>query len=88
MQTVLEVKKVIFDNRLQKDRDEAVRLCGEKKAVLDIVTHIRPLDTLKVAESPFAKVVKSKDVSWFGAIINQRKLFIIYNIALICFLTS
>ncbi len=50
-----------------------MRLCREKEGAVDIVTHIRPLDTLKVAESPFAKVVKSRDVTWPGAMFNQRK---------------
>jgi ABC-type transport system substrate-binding protein len=31
------------------------------------------LDTLKVAESPFARVVKSKDITWFRGIFNFRK---------------
>jgi peptide/nickel transport system substrate-binding protein len=41
--------------------------------MVDIVSHIRPLDTLQVAESPFAKVVKSKDVALLVGIFNQRK---------------
>jgi hypothetical protein len=45
----------------------------EKEGRVDIVSNIRPLDTLKVAESPFAKVVKSKDLIMFGGNFNQRK---------------
>ncbi len=38
-----------------------MRLCRETEGAVDIVSFIRPLDTLKVAESKFAKVVKSRD---------------------------
>ncbi len=68
-----KVKRVIFETRFLGDRKEAMRLCRETEGEVDIVTHIRPLDTLKVAESPFAKVVKSKNISLFGASFNQRK---------------
>ena len=68
-----KVKKVIFDNALIGDRKEAMRLCREEEKAVDIVNHIRPLDTLKVAESPFGKVVKSKDVRRLAGFINQRK---------------
>jgi peptide/nickel transport system substrate-binding protein len=64
---------VIFDNSLIGDRDEAMRLCREREGKVDVVNRIRPLDTLKVAESPFAKVVKSKDVSALVGWFNQRK---------------
>ena len=67
------VERVIFDNTLIGNRKEAMRLCRETEGKVDIVSFIRPLDTLKVAESPFAKVVKSKDITWLGARINQRK---------------
>jgi peptide/nickel transport system substrate-binding protein len=40
---------------------------------VDLVSYIRPLDTLSIAESAFAKVVKSKDVTAFYGFINQRK---------------
>jgi peptide/nickel transport system substrate-binding protein len=50
-----------------------MRLCREVTGAVDIVSHIRPLDTLKVAESPYAKVVKSRDVTYLGCCINQRK---------------
>jgi peptide/nickel transport system substrate-binding protein len=68
-----KVQKVIFDNTLIGNRKEAMRLCRETEGKVDIVTHIRPLDTLKVAESPFAKVVKSKDVIHLRCWFNQRK---------------
>jgi peptide/nickel transport system substrate-binding protein len=68
-----KVKTVIFDNRFTNNREEAMRLCRETEDGLDIVSYIRPVDTLKVAESPFAKVVKSRDVTQLHAAINQRK---------------
>jgi peptide/nickel transport system substrate-binding protein len=68
-----KVRTVIFDNALIGDREVATRLCRENEGLVDILSHIRPLDTLKVAESPFAKVVKSKDVTWLRGIFNMRK---------------
>ncbi len=68
-----KVKRVIFDNTLIGDRKEAMRLCRETEGSVDIVSFIRPLDTLKVAMSKFAKVVKSRDVTSSGGYINQRK---------------
>ncbi|NIN01869.1 MAG: hypothetical protein GTN81_05300, partial [Proteobacteria bacterium] len=68
-----KVKTVIFDNTHQKDREEAMRLCRETEGAVDIVTFIRPLDTLKVAKSPFAKVVKSRDFTQTHSAMNQRK---------------
>lgn len=67
------VKRVIFENRFLGDRKEAMRLCRETEGAVDIVSFIRPLDTLKVAESPFAKVVKSRDVATLVGWFNQRK---------------
>jgi hypothetical protein len=67
------VKRVIFDNTLIGDREQAMRLCMEKEGAVDIVSHIRPLDTLKVAESPFAKVVKNREAAALVGWINQRK---------------
>jgi len=68
-----KVKTVIFDNTLIGNRKEAMRLCRETEGAVDIVSFIRPLDTLKVAESPFAKVVKSRDVTSLGGVFNLRK---------------
>jgi peptide/nickel transport system substrate-binding protein len=67
------VSRIVFENTLLGDRSEAMRLCRETEGNVDIVSHIRPLDTLKVAESPFAKVVKSKMVTFLGGAINQRR---------------
>jgi peptide/nickel transport system substrate-binding protein len=68
-----KVERVILDNRLIGDRKEAMRLCRETEGQVDIVTDIRPLDTLKVAESPYAKVVKSKDIAILDGMFNHRK---------------
>jgi peptide/nickel transport system substrate-binding protein len=68
-----KLQKVIFDNSLIGDRDEAMKLCREEVGAVDIVNHIRPLDTIKVAESPQAKVVKSKDPNFLCGFFNQRK---------------
>jgi peptide/nickel transport system substrate-binding protein len=68
-----KVKRVIFDNTFLRNRREAMRLCRETEGAVDIVNLIRPLDTLKVAESPFAKVVKSRDVAALEGLFNQRK---------------
>jgi peptide/nickel transport system substrate-binding protein len=50
-----------------------MRLCREEEGAVDIVSFIRPLDTLKVAESPHAKVVKSKDIVSLCGMLNMRK---------------
>jgi len=68
-----KVKRVIFDNTLIGNRKEAMRLCRETDGAVDIVSYIRPLDTLKVAMSKFAKVVKSRDASLLHGVFNQRK---------------
>jgi peptide/nickel transport system substrate-binding protein len=68
-----KAERVIFDNTLIGNRKEAMRLCRETEGAVDIVNRIRPLDTLKVAMSKFAKVVKSKDLTSFGGQFNMRK---------------
>jgi len=68
-----KVKTVIFDNTLIADLEAAVKLCRTEEGSIDIVSFIRPIDTLKIAESRFAKVVKSKDFCQLHSAINQRK---------------
>ncbi len=52
------VQRMVFDNTLsQKDAVELVKT-GEGR--VDVVTELSPLETLRVAESPFAKVVKNR----------------------------
>src|SRR5919108_1161925 len=52
------VQRIIFDNTLQPH--DAVELVKTGEGRVDLVTELRPLDTLRVAESPFAKVVKNR----------------------------
>src|SRR5262249_22765467 len=52
------VQRIVFDNTLSpKDALELVKT-GEGR--VDLVNQLRPLETLRVAESPFAKVVKRR----------------------------
>jgi peptide/nickel transport system substrate-binding protein len=68
-----KVRRVIFDNTLIGKRKEAMRFCCEREGFVDIVSHIKPLETLKVAESPYARALKSKDVISLWGMLNQRK---------------
>ena len=52
------MKRIVFDNTLsQKDAVESVK-SGEGR--IDLVTGLSPVETLRVAQSPFATVVKSR----------------------------
>jgi peptide/nickel transport system substrate-binding protein len=68
-----KIKRVVFDNSLLGDREEAVNLCMDQEGKVDIVTFIRPLDTLKVAESRYAKVVKNRTSSGLVGISTNIK---------------
>jgi peptide/nickel transport system substrate-binding protein len=68
-----KLKRIIFDEILAEDRKEAMRLCRETEGAVDIVSQIRPLDTLKVAESRYAKVVKNRDLTKLYGTFNLRK---------------
>jgi ABC-type transport system substrate-binding protein len=64
--------RLIFDNTLsQKDAGELVK-SGEGR--VDLVTELSPLETLQVAQSPYAQVVKNRGTlrSVFGQ-FNMRK---------------
>jgi len=66
------LKRIVFDNTLgQKD---AVELVKTSEGRVDMVTELNPLDTLRVAESPFATVVKNRGslLTVFG-LFNVRK---------------
>src|SRR4029453_273994 len=67
-----QLHRIIFDNTLgEKD---AVELVKSTEGRVDLVTGLRPLDTLRVAQSPFAKVVKKRGA--FGTVFgmfNMRK---------------
>jgi peptide/nickel transport system substrate-binding protein len=64
--------RIIFDHTLEQR--EAVELVKTSEGHVDLVTELSPLETLRVAQSPFAKVVKTRGglVSMFG-IFNMRK---------------
>jgi peptide/nickel transport system substrate-binding protein len=68
-----KIKKIVFENSLMGNRHEAMRLCRDTEGAVDIVNYVRPLDALKVAKSPFAKIVKSSDVVALTGMFNQRK---------------
>jgi len=66
------LKRIVFDNTLsQKD---AVELVKTGEGQVDLVTELSPLDTLRVAQSPFATVVKNRGslMTVFG-MFNTRK---------------
>ena len=66
------LKRIVFDNTL--GQKEAVELVKTSEGRVDLVTELRPLDTLRVAESPFATVVKNRGslLTVFG-LFNVRK---------------
>ncbi len=66
------LKRIVFDNTLsQKDAVELVK-SGEGR--VDLVTGLSPLETLRVAESPFAQVVKGRGaLSPVFGMFNMRK---------------
>lgn len=67
-----QIRRVIFDNTLEQE--EAVELVKNDEGKVDIVTGLNPLETLQVAKSPHAKVVKRRGVfaTVFG-LINMQK---------------
>jgi peptide/nickel transport system substrate-binding protein len=64
--------RIIFDNTV--GQKEAVELVKAGEGRVDVVTELNPLETLRVAQSPFATVVKNRGalVSMFG-MFNMRK---------------
>ena len=64
--------RIVFDNTLSPK--EALELVKTGEGRVDLVNELRPLETLRVAESPFAKVVKRRGslVSVFGQ-FNMRQ---------------
>lgn len=68
-----KIQRAIFDNALRNNREEAMRRCREAEGDVDVVSFIRPLDTLKVAKSPFARVIKSRASTILAGMFNQRK---------------
>jgi peptide/nickel transport system substrate-binding protein len=65
--------RIIFDNTLAQH--DAVELVKTGEGRVDVVSELSPLETLRVAQSPFAKVVKNRG-GWgtiFGQ-FNMRKV--------------
>lgn len=52
------LRRVVFDNTL--GQKEAVELIKTSEGQVDLVTGLSPLETLRVAQSPFAMVVKNR----------------------------
>jgi len=72
LQRLPRFKRIVFDNT--SGQAEAVELVKSSEGRVDLVTELRPLDTLRVAESPSATVVKNRAalVTVFG-LFNMRK---------------
>jgi peptide/nickel transport system substrate-binding protein len=68
-----KVQKIIFENSLTRNSKEAMRLCTNTEGNVDIVSFIRPIDTLRMADSRYAKVLKSRDIAALTCWFNQRK---------------
>jgi ABC-type transport system substrate-binding protein len=66
------LQRIIFDNTL--GQKEALELVKTSEGRVDLVTELRPLDTLRVAQSPFATVMKNRRAltTVFG-LLNMRK---------------
>lgn len=64
--------RIVFDNTLGKN--EALELIKSGEGRVDLVSELRPLETLRVAQSPFAGVVKNRrsQTTIFGR-FNMRK---------------
>ena len=64
--------RIIFDNTIEQH--DAVELVKTAEGRVDVVTELSPLETLRVAQSPFAKVVRTRGafISVFG-MFNMRK---------------
>jgi peptide/nickel transport system substrate-binding protein len=67
------LQRIIFDNTVSQK--EAVELVKAAEGRVDLVTDLSPLETLRVAESPFAQVVKNRGslTTVFG-VFNMRKV--------------
>ena len=53
------LQRIVFDNTLAQH--DAVELVKTGEGRVDLVSELSPLETLRVAESPFAKVVKTRE---------------------------
>jgi ABC-type transport system substrate-binding protein len=66
------LQRIVFNTTLP--RDEALELVKTREGRVDLVADLRTLDTLRVAQSPFARVVKERGGlrNVFG-LLNMRK---------------
>jgi peptide/nickel transport system substrate-binding protein len=66
------LQRIVFDNTLR--RQDPLELVKAAEGQVDLVTGLSPLETLRVAQSPFATVVKDRGalVTVFG-MFNMRK---------------
>lgn len=63
---------IVFDNTLAQH--DAVELVKTSEGRVDLVTELSPLETLRVAQSPFAKVVKNRgNLGFVFGQFNMRK---------------
>jgi ABC-type transport system substrate-binding protein len=66
------LQRIVFDNTLEQK--DAVELVKSGEGQVDLVTGLSPLETLRVAESPFAKVVKARgSLGTVFGLFNMRK---------------
>jgi peptide/nickel transport system substrate-binding protein len=66
------LQRIVFDNTLEQK--DAVELVKSGEGRVDLVTGLSPLETLRVAQSPFAKVVKARgSLSTVLGLFNMRK---------------
>jgi ABC-type transport system substrate-binding protein len=66
------LQRIIFDNTLPQH--DAVELVKTGEGRVDLVSELSPLETLRVAQSPFAKVVKTRDnLGFLFGQFNMRK---------------
>jgi peptide/nickel transport system substrate-binding protein len=67
-----KIQRVVYDNDLAQDA--ALELLKTSEGRVDLVTDIRPIDTLRVAQSPFGKVLKEREyVRSMHGMFNTRK---------------
>ena len=62
------LQRIVFDNSVEQK--DAVELVKNGEGQVDLVTGLSPLETLRVAQSPFAKVVKTR-----GSLVTVLGLF-------------
>jgi peptide/nickel transport system substrate-binding protein len=66
------LQRIIFDNTVSQK--EAVEQVKTDEGRVDLVTNLSPLETLRVAESPWAQVVKNRgSITTVFGVFNRRK---------------